>query len=323
MGRFGITIAAMELHSLEGARVSKSRWIVALGGLALVSIVLCAGVAAWIGSARRLPAPVTVLTFELEGPESESSAQAVAQTLANRFPTPLWGPPLATAQVVDDRHVALDVYSADPAQLDAVRRRAQALGTLEFRILAHAGYDDDVIALAQGLENEIVQGERTVARWITIGGTPENADGLRADPNCVVRPHPESSQPPESAPWQVLTMLDPYNVNGSLLAAAIVTDEPQTGRPALELRFSSVGAEKLAGLTGDNVPSAGITRRLAIILDQQVTSAPTLLATISERALITGDFPARELEDLAAILRGGSLPARIRLVREEPAAAAP
>lgn len=71
------------------------------------------------------------------------------------------------------------------------------------------------------------------------------------------------------------------------------------------------GAPKFAALTGANV-----NRRLAIVLDNRVVSAPNINNRIEERGTIEGTFTTQQASDLALILRSGSLPASLTTLEE-------
>ena len=64
-------------------------------------------------------------------------------------------------------------------------------------------------------------------------------------------------------------------------------------------------------MTGRN-----LNEQLAILLDGQVQSAPTIQAKIYDRGEISGDFTQNEAANLAVILRAGSLPIDIRIEEE-------
>jgi len=84
------------------------------------------------------------------------------------------------------------------------------------------------------------------------------------------------------------------------------------GEPYVSIRFNAKGAEVFAGVT-----AANIGKRLAIVLDGEVRSAPVIRETIpSGQAQITGQFSVDEANDLAVVLRAGALPAPV-LVEEE------
>ncbi|MHA7839424.1 MAG: protein translocase subunit SecD, partial [bacterium] len=73
-------------------------------------------------------------------------------------------------------------------------------------------------------------------------------------------------------------------------------------RPIVEFRFNPEGGELFGELTETHK-----NERLAIILDDNVYSAPTIRGRITTRGQIEGQFTAEEAADLAVILRAGSL----------------
>lgn len=84
------------------------------------------------------------------------------------------------------------------------------------------------------------------------------------------------------------------------------------GEPYVSIRFNAKGADLFAGVTASNVG-----KRLAIVLDSEVKSAPVIRETIpSGQAQITGQFSVDEANDLSVVLRAGALPAPV-MVEEE------
>jgi preprotein translocase subunit SecD len=84
------------------------------------------------------------------------------------------------------------------------------------------------------------------------------------------------------------------------------------GRPAVSFSFKAAGAKKFARATREN-----IGRRLAIVLDGQVISAPTIQSVIPNgQGVITGTFTVQETNNLALLLRSGALPAPLTVVEE-------
>ena len=73
------------------------------------------------------------------------------------------------------------------------------------------------------------------------------------------------------------------------------------------------GAQKMLLLTGANLPNptSGFKRRMAILLDGKVLSAPSLNSTIRGEGLIEGSFTEEQVDFLAKILNAGSLPAAL------------
>jgi preprotein translocase subunit SecD len=84
------------------------------------------------------------------------------------------------------------------------------------------------------------------------------------------------------------------------------------GQAYVSLTFNNRGARIFERVTGNNVK-----KRLAIVLDGKVYSAPTIQERISGgRASITGHFTTEEAHDLSIVLRAGSLPAPVTILEE-------
>ncbi len=101
-------------------------------------------------------------------------------------------------------------------------------------------------------------------------------------------------------------------LTGEYITDARVQIDPRTNEPYVLLSFDSRGARIFARITGEN-----IKKRLAIILDKKVYSAPVIQDKImGGRAQITGAFSMEEAHDLAIVLRAGALPAPVKVVEE-------
>ncbi len=84
------------------------------------------------------------------------------------------------------------------------------------------------------------------------------------------------------------------------------------GQPAVSFELKSEAAGKFGDFTQKN-----IGKRLAIVLDRKVVSAPVIRSRISSSGQITGLFTREEVRDLALILRTGSLPVSISFLQEK------
>ncbi len=98
---------------------------------------------------------------------------------------------------------------------------------------------------------------------------------------------------------------------GDLLQDARVSigefNEPNVG-----VTFDSKGAQEF-----DAVTAANVGKRMAIVLDGKVYSAPTINERISGgRAVISGTFTTDEANDLAVVLRAGALPAPLKTLQD-------
>ncbi len=85
------------------------------------------------------------------------------------------------------------------------------------------------------------------------------------------------------------------------------------GGASYEIDFSLTpeGAKRFSKATGEHVGE-----QLAIILNNEVKSAPRINSQINDRGQITGSFTKKSAEDLALILRSGALPARAVYIEE-------
>ncbi|MDD5722205.1 MAG: protein translocase subunit SecD [Syntrophales bacterium] len=101
-------------------------------------------------------------------------------------------------------------------------------------------------------------------------------------------------------------------LTGESLEDANVTISDRFGEPYVSLKFDSQGAKDFERITAQNV-----RKRLAIVLDGMVHSAPVIQERISGgNAQITGSFTMDEAHDLAIVLRAGALPAPVRILEQ-------
>ncbi|NOX35842.1 MAG: protein translocase subunit SecD [Deltaproteobacteria bacterium] len=100
-------------------------------------------------------------------------------------------------------------------------------------------------------------------------------------------------------------------LDGSLLTDARVEFD-RFQQPQVGIEFNRKGARIFDRTTGAN-----IHKRLAIVLDKTVYSAPVIQDRIAGgKAVITGNFTMNEAKDLAIALRAGSLPAPVKIIEE-------
>ncbi len=85
----------------------------------------------------------------------------------------------------------------------------------------------------------------------------------------------------------------------------------QFGSHSVTFFLTASGSQKFGDATGAN-----IGKRLAIILDNRVQSAPSIKDRIVETGVIEGSFSPEEANDLALVLRAGALPAGLVYLEE-------
>ena len=89
-------------------------------------------------------------------------------------------------------------------------------------------------------------------------------------------------------------------------------DYGEAGEAVVAFSFKSLGAQKFGKATSENVG-----RRLAIVLDGKIISAPVINSPITGgKGVITGNFTVQSASDLALLLRSGALPAPLEVIEE-------
>ncbi len=101
-------------------------------------------------------------------------------------------------------------------------------------------------------------------------------------------------------------------LTGASLTDARVQIDSRFNEPYVSINFDKKGARIFERITAENVD-----KRLAIVLDNNVYSAPVIQEKIAGgQARITGRFTTEEARDLAIVLRAGALPAPVNILEE-------
>src|SRR5581483_6585207 len=130
--------------------------------------------------------------------------------------------------------------------------------------------------------------------------------------------------PARGEAWRTYLLERSAILSGDFIRDAEVAWDPQTGRPESSRTFDAAAARLFETFTERHVGA-----KLAIVLDDEISSAPVIESKIAGgHARITlggmGD-PRQQLDeakDLVAVLRTGSLPAKLRLASEQRVPAA-
>lgn len=118
--------------------------------------------------------------------------------------------------------------------------------------------------------------------------------------------------PMQKNPAEKLAIRKRVEVDGADLTDARAGTNPSTGDWSVNFAFDSLGGRRFADTTHANVG-----HRFAIVLDNQIISAPVIQTPITGgRGEITGQFDAAGANDLAVLLRAGALPAPLQVVEE-------
>lgn len=94
--------------------------------------------------------------------------------------------------------------------------------------------------------------------------------------------------------------------DGEWAVARAFPGTDQLGRAAIDFQMDALGSDKLGELTGRNQQ-----RNMAVLLDDQVYTAPVLQSRISSQGQISGTFSQTELEYIVRVLSAGSMKAKL------------
>ncbi len=215
--------------------------------------------------------------------------------------------------------IEIIIPEADESEIARYKQKITSAGTLEFRILAnnrdHAQLIDDARKSEARLvymvdENgQLVRDETGAPRlrgwWVPLG---ENTD-FPLSSEIAWR----QREIGERTVTEILVVHDPYHVTGSYLVRAAPSVD-QTGRPNVEFMFNAKGGQLFGQLTSANLPDEvqNFYRKLGIVLDGHLFSAPIIKSMIRDRGEISGDFTKEDVRDLVDVLNAGMLPTTLK-----------
>ena len=229
-------------------------------------------------------------------------------------------------QGMKDHRLLVQLPGVDEEVRKAAKASLQSAAYLEFR-LTHAKNDQLVAKLLSkdvAPEGYVKKGSgyARAENWKEVSKTPGYAARLAAfevpDPRYVFML--EDVGGGIYAPNFVARRTDPQ-VTGEHLESAAVEREPTTGNLSIGFRLNAEGAQKFATLTrnykaGGPKNPTGRGRQLAIVLDDQLISAPVIQSEIGANGQITGRFDGPSAQKLANELNAGALPAPMKILAE-------
>ena len=256
-----------------------------------------------------------------QGKELSADVMSQMATAINKRANP-GGNKELTVRPVGTNRIEVIIPKADPQVVEQTKRMMTRLGSLELAILANSHDTSKFGSLVQKAQ-ALPDGEHQV-----ISISSEEAGGrsrlegewLPIDPNGEVDSSYEVliEQRTNLQGDQVDHVLVSYEaenlrVKGEHLYRVYQTND-DNGRLAVGFTLNIGGSNRFADLTGNNEPdkAEGFYRRLAIILDGKVFSAPTLESRISSSGIIRGDFTRQEINELIGVLEAGALEVPLR-----------
>jgi len=199
-----------------------------------------------------------------------------------------------TEQGLNDR-----VRRAVDQAIEVLRRRVDALGTTEPNIQRQGA--DRILVQVPGLQDPQRLKE-------ILGQTAKLEFRMVAEPGAT----DVDLLPSKETPGQTQAIERRVIVEGGDLTDAQPGFDNRTGEPVVNFKFNIRGAQRFGQTTSENVG-----RLLAIVLDNQVISAPRILSPITGGSgQISGRFTVQQANDLSVLLRAGALPAKLTIVEE-------
>ncbi|MEM6762931.1 MAG: protein translocase subunit SecD, partial [Pseudomonadota bacterium] len=121
-----------------------------------------------------------------------------------------------------------------------------------------------------------------------------------------------TSEDDELEPLRPYVLEEAPLLSGQDLVDAQPAFEQQTNQPVVTFRLTTSGARRFGEVTSQNVG-----RPFAIVLDDEIISAPVIREPITGGSgQISGSFSVQSANDLSILLRAGALPAALTLVEE-------
>ncbi|MFO1003380.1 MAG: protein translocase subunit SecD [Planctomycetaceae bacterium] len=221
-----------------------------------------------------------------------------------------------TVRKVGRDRIEVIVPGEDPQTVDEIKRQITRLGSLEFFICADST-DQQIVRMANELDKSqtiLEMDGEIVARWIPAfekNGAPKLLD------ESVIRRSVQKTREVNGKmenydTEEYLLLVEPpeESVTGKFLRSA-TPDFDQNGAIVVSFTFDQTGGYLFGQLTGRNAPKPGLPpRKLAIVLDKKVFSAPNINEQITNRGQISGGaggFTRAEAEELSNVLNAGAL----------------
>lgn len=267
-----------------------------------------------VGNVRRQQSEPGVLRIQISNPAGIARAVEIARGLAQPVAsvTGVGQSDIEVAAQGDE--ITIQLTAAERAatdtrtmlqSLEIIRRRVDEVGTREPTIQRQG--DDRILIQVPGIGSaaELKSLIGTTAQ-LTFNSVVNRTN----DANAAIGPRQEllPSQTEQGVYYIVETT--PVVTGEQLVDAQPSFD--QNSRPAVNFRFNSQGGRIFGDYTANN-----IGRPFAIVLDNEVISAPTIQSHISGGSgIITGNFDVAGSTELAVLLRAGALPAEMTFLEE-------
>jgi preprotein translocase subunit SecD len=220
-----------------------------------------------------------------------------------------------TVKLTDSEVRAIRERTVDEA-IKTMERRVNVLGVAEPLIAKHGDKGDQILVQLPGVR-DIATAKRTIQKTAQLqlklvvdsNSSREALLATHAGKEPVGMEVVQGAGDTAGVPVFYLVQREAIITGRDMKNARVGVD--QNNQPDVEFTLSPTGSEKFGRATGGN-----IGKKLAIILDGMVESAPVINAKITTSGEITGRYSRQEAEELARVLRAGALPASLKPLQE-------
>jgi preprotein translocase subunit SecD len=210
-------------------------------------------------------------------------------------------------QIVDDDATLVEELTDLP---EGIKRQSETVSAGANKPSTSVSY---LVATGKGARQKLTDYTESLKQ---SGKVPADHELLIAEHDASDADHPAKAN---EESFRTYYLHGRAEVTGQSIEDAFVANDPQTNKPYVAVNFNDDGAEVFRQLTGANVK-----RRMAIVLDDLVASAPVIQTEIGGgRCQITlGGFRPynvviNEARDLVVVLKAGALPVPIRPSNEQ------
>ncbi|KAB0681977.1 protein translocase subunit SecD [Aureimonas leprariae] len=192
--------------------------------------------------------------------------------------------------------------------IEVIEQRINQLGTVEPSIQRQG--DDGILVEVPGLTDparlkDLIGQTAQLTFHLVQNQIPASEAEANRKPGVQVLPSKDN-------PGVAFVVDDAPLLTGQDLSGASSGFDQRSNEPIVSFQLNSAGTSKFGRVTQQNVG-----RPFAIVLDDKVISAPTIREPILQgTGQISGSFTSQSANDLAILLRAGSLPARL-IIDEE------
>lgn len=165
----------------------------------------------------------------------------------------------------------------------------------------------------QGIYRFII-GEKFLSPFLRLLNRPEVQKVIPIDLQILIGANAEgrTADAEGTGIYDVYTVAREADLTGDVITEAFPTYDPSSGQPVVSMSMNTEGAERWAQITGANVG-----KRIAIVLDGRVYSAPNVINKIPNgSSQITGMGGVEEANLLAVVLKAGALKAPVKIIEE-------